>query len=176
MREFDQDKLLKLPFIFKTVYVTIETNNKMGDVMDEGVKRKQRHDNMSHIRGKDTSIEIKLRKALWEKGYRYRKNYKKLPGSPDIAITKYKLAIFCDSEFFHGKDWDILKPRLSRGSNPDFWIKKIERNKQRDDENDKKLLFLGWTVIHFWGKDILKRTDECVRVIEETIFDMKISE
>ena len=176
MREFDQDKLLKLPFIFKTVYVTIETNNKMGDVMDEGVKRKQRHDNMSHIRGKDTSIEIKLRKALWEKGYRYRKNYKKLPGSPDIAITKYKLAIFCDSEFFHGKDWDILKPRLSRGSNPDFWIKKIERNKQRDDENDKKLLFLGWTVIHFWGKDILKRTDECVRVIEKTIFDIKISE
>ena len=176
MREFDQDKLLKLPFIFKTVYVTIETNNKMGDVMDEGVKRKQRHDNMSHIRGKDTSIEIKLRKALWEKGYRYRKNYKKLPGSPDIAITKYKLAIFCDSEFFHGKDWDILKPRLSRGSNPDFWIKKIERKKQRDDENDKKLLFLGWTVIHFWGKDILKRTDECVRVIEETIFDIKISE
>ena len=176
MREFDQDKLLKLPFIFKTVYVTIETNNKMGDVMDEGVKRKQRHDNMSHIRGKDTSIEIKLRKALWEKGYRYRKNYKKLPGSPDIAITKYKLAIFCDSEFFHGKDWDILKPRLSRGRNPDFWIKKIERNKQRDDENDKKLLFLGWTVIHFWGKDILKRTDECVRVIEETIFDIKISE
>jgi len=176
LREFDQDKLLKLPFIFKTVYVTIETNNKMGDVMDEGVKRKQRHDNMSHIRGKDTSIEIKLRKALWEKGYRYRKNYKKLPGSPDIAITKYKLAIFCDSEFFHGKDWDILKPRLSRGSNPDFWIKKIERNKQRDDENDKKLLFLGWTVIHFWGKDILKRTDECVRVIEETIFDIKISE
>ena len=148
----------------------------MGDVMDEGVKRKQRHDNMSHIRGKDTSIEIKLRQALWEKGYRYRKNYKKLPGSPDIAITKYKLAIFCDSEFFHGKDWDILKPRLSRGSNPDFWIKKIERNKQRDDENDKKLLFLGWTVIHFWGKDILKRTDECVRVIEETIFDIKISE
>ena len=148
----------------------------MGDVMDEGVKRKQRHDNMSHIRGKDTSIEIKLRKALWEKGYRYRKNYKKLPGSPDIAITKYKLAIFCDSEFFHGKDWDILKPRLSRGSNPDFWIKKIERNKQRDDENDKKLLFLGWTVIHFWGKDFLKRTDECVRVIEETIFDIKISE
>ena len=176
MREFDQDILLKLPFIFKTVYFTIETNNKMGDVMDEGVKRKQRHDNMSHIRGKDTSIVIKLRKALWEKGYRYRKNYKKLPGSPDIAITKYKLAIFCDSEFFHGKDWDILKPRLSRGSNPDFWIKKIERNKQRDDENDKKLLFLGWTVIHFWGKDILKRTDECVRVIEETIFDIKISE
>ena len=154
----------------------MEPNSKMGDVMDEGVKQKQRHDNMSHIRGKDTSIEIKLRKALWEKGYRYRKNYKKLPGSPDIAITKYKLAISCDSEFFHGKDWDILKPRLSRGSNPDFWIKKIERNKQRDDENDKKLLFLGWTVIHFWGKDILKRTDECVRVIEETIFDMKISE
>ena len=131
---------------------------------------------MSKVKLKGGKAETLLAKALWHQSYRYRKNDKKLPGSPDIAITKYKLAIFCDSEFFHGKDWDILKPRLSRGSNPDFWIKKIERNKQRDDENDKKLLFLGWTVIHFWGKDILKRTDECVRVIEETIFDIKISE
>ena len=66
------------------------------------------HKNMSSIRGKDTSIEIKLRKALWHKGYRYRKNVKDLPGRPDIALAKYKIAIFCDSEFFHGKDWDLL--------------------------------------------------------------------
>ena len=104
---------------------------------------------MSRIRSKDTSIEVKLRKELWHKGYRYRKNYKKLPGSPDIALTKYKIAVFCDREFFHGKDWEVLKARLEKGNNPEYWIKKIERNRDRDVENDKKLLFLGWTVIHF---------------------------
>lgn len=130
--------------------------------------------NMSRIRSKDTSIEVKLRKELWHKGYRYRKNYKKLPGSPDIALTKYKIAVFCDSEFFHGKDWEVLKARLEKGSNPDYWIKKIERNRDRDVENDKKLLFLGWTVIHFWGKDILQNTEECIRVIEETLFELKV--
>ncbi|SCH91935.1 Very short patch repair protein [uncultured Ruminococcus sp.] len=130
--------------------------------------------NMSHIRGKDTSIEVKLRKALWEKGYRYRKNYRTIAGSPDIVLTKYKIAIFCDSEFFHGKDWEILKPKLEKGKNPDYWIPKIERNMQRDREKDQALLFAGWTVIHFWGKDILKKTDECIRVIEEAIFSEKI--
>ena len=144
--------------------------------MEGQSEKERRHNNMSHIRGRDTSIEVKLRKALWKKGYRYRKNYKKLPGSPDIALTKYKLAVFCDGEFFHGKDWDVLKPRLLKGNNPEYWIKKIERNKERDDDIDKRLLFLGWTVIHFWGKDILKRTDECVRVIEETIFEIRMSE
>lgn len=127
--------------------------------------------NMSRIRSKDTSIELKLRKALWHKGYRYRKNYKALPGSPDIVLTKYKIAIFCDSEFFHGKDWEVLKAKLAKGSNPDYWINKIDRNRNRDIDNDKKLLFLGWTVIHFWGEEILKKTDECIRVIEETIWD-----
>ena len=129
---------------------------------------------MSHIRSKDTSIEVKLRKELWRKGYRYHKNDKTLPGSPDIALTKYKIAILCDSEFFHGKDWEVLKARLEKGSNPGYWIKKIERNRDRDIENDKKLLFLGWTVIHFWGKDILQNTEECIRVIEETIWDSRM--
>lgn len=122
---------------------------------------------MKKIRSNDTSIELKLRKALWHKGYRYRKNCKSLPGSPDIALTKYKIAIFCDSEFFHGKDWEALKLRLEKGNNPEYWIKKIERNRNRDWENDKKLLLLGYTVIHFWGKDIKQRTEECLQVIEE---------
>ncbi len=126
---------------------------------------------MKKIRSKDTSIEVCLRKALWHKGYRYRKNYKELPGSPDIVLTKYKIAIFCDSEFFHGKDWDILKPQLERGNHPDYWVDKIQRNRCRDWENDKKLLFLGYTVIHFWGRDILKHTDECLKAIEEAIWD-----
>ena len=132
--------------------------------------------NMRKIHSKDTSIELLLRKALWHKGYRYRKNYKALPGSPDIVLTKYKIAIFCDSEFFHGKDWEILKLRLEKEKNPDFWIKKIERNRNRDCENDKKLLFLGYTVLHFWGQDISKHTDECLQTIEETIWDTKFSD
>mgnify|MGYP004564058939 FL=1 len=130
--------------------------------------------NMSKIHSKDTSIELLLRKALWHKGYRYRKNYKVLPGSPDIVLTKYKIAIFCDSEFFHGKDWDSLKTRLEKGKNPEFWINKIERNRNRDYENDKKLLFLGYTVIHFWGQDIIKHTDECIQAIEESIWNTEL--
>lgn len=136
--------------------------------------KEQRRKNMQHIRSKDTKIEIILRKALWAKGYRYRKNYSKLPGKPDIVLTKYKIAIFCDGEFFHGKDWEVLKPKLEKGNNPDFWIKKITRNQQRDDEVNKQLLFMGWTVIRFWGNDIKKKVDECVKVVEETIWDLEI--
>ena len=134
----------------------------------------QRKKNMQSIKGKDTSIEMILRKALRNKGYRYRKNYTELPGKPDIALTKYKIAIFCDGEFFHGKDWEILKPRLENGKNSKYWVSKISRNRERDDEVNKKLLFMGWAVIRFWGTDIKKNTDECVRVIEETIFEMKM--
>ncbi len=134
------------------------------------------HENMSRIKGKDTSIEVVLRKALWRKGHRYCKNCKTLPGRPDIALTQYKIAIFCDSEFFHGKDWEILKPKLQKGKNPDYWIPKIERNMERDVEKDKELLYMGWTVIHFWGKEILHNTDECVKVIEEMIFDTMMQE
>lgn len=135
----------------------------------------QRHKAMKSIRSKDTSIEIQLRKALWQKGYRYRKNYKILPGTPDIALTKYKIAVFCDGDFFHGKDWcQVLKPRLEKGSNSEYWIKKIERNMERDSKNDKSLLFLGWTVIHFWGSEIHNNIVECVKVIEESIFDNTI--
>lgn len=140
--------------------------------MADNLTKEQRHLNMSHIKSTDTSIEIKLRKALWKKGYRYRKNYSVLPGKPDIAITKYKIAIFCDSEFFHGKDWEVLKPRLQRGDNAEFWVSKIERNRERDNEVNKKLLFLDWTVIRFWGKDIMKKPEECVKVIEEAVFDI----
>ena len=134
----------------------------------------QRHKCMQRIRSNDTSIELALRKALWHKGYRYRKNWKALPGKPDIVLTKQKIVVFCDSEFFHGKDWEILKPRLEKGGNPDFWTSKIQRNIERDNENDKRLLALGWTVIRFWGTEILKNTDECIKVIEEAVFENKL--
>lgn len=143
--------------------------------MSDSVSEK-RSENMRHIRSKDTKIEIALRKALWNKGYRYRKNYAALPGKPDIALTKYKIAVFCDSEFFHGKDWEILKPQLEKGNNGEFWVKKISRNREHDDEINKALLFRGWTVIRFWGKDILKNTDECVRVVEEAVFETFLSD
>lgn len=142
--------------------------------MPDNLTPEQRRKNMQHIRSKDTEIEKLLRQALWKKGYRYRKNYNKLPGKPDIVLTKYRIVIFCDGEFFHGKDWDVLRPKLKKSNNGEFWIKKISRNIERADEVDKELLFLGWTVIHFWGEDIKKKTDECVKVIEETIFEEKI--
>lgn len=144
----------------------------MADVLTPEQRRK----NMQHIKSTNTKIEILLRKALWEKGYRYRKNYKVLPGKPDIVLTKYKIAIFCDSEFFHGKDWIQLKLRLKNSNNSEFWIKKISKNRERDDEINKKLSFMGWTVIRFWGNDIKKNVNECVKVIEEAIFDIKINE
>lgn len=134
------------------------------------------HRNMSKIKGRDTSIELTLRKELWKRGYRYRKNYKELPGTPDIVLTKYHIVIFGDSEFFHGKDWEVLKLRLEKGKNAEYWVKKIQRNIERDNEKDKILSFMGWTVIHFWGKDILRNTEECIRVIEEAIFESKLEE
>ena len=138
--------------------------------------KEQRRKNMQRIKGKYTSIEIKLCKALWKKGYHYRQNYKELPGSPDIVLTKYKVAIFCDSEFFHGKDWDKLKARLEKGEKGDYWIKKITRNMERDEDVNKQLMFRGWTVLRFWGDEIKKNTDECVKVIEEAIFDISMEE
>lgn len=138
--------------------------------------REQRHKNMKNIKCKDTSIELKLRKELWKKGYRYRKNYTRLPGKPDIVLVGHKIAIFCDSEFFHGKNWEVLKPQLERGNNAEFWINKISKNVQRDEEVNKQLQFLGWTVIRFWGKEITKNTEECIRVIEETVFEQKIND
>lgn len=144
--------------------------------MADNLTAEQRKKNMQHIKSKDTKIEVLLRRELWRRGYRYRKNYSGLPGKPDIVLTKYKIAIFCDSEFFHGKDWEVLKPRLERGNNSDYWLKKISRNRERDDEINKQLLFQGWTVIRFWGKDILKNVDECIKVVEETIFDLKMNQ
>ena len=136
----------------------------------------QRHKNMKNIRAKDTKIELMLRKALWEKGFRYRKNYTEIPGKPDVVLTKYKIAIFCDGEFFHGKDWELLKPRLEKSNHGEFWIKKISRNRERDEEINRQLEFLGWKVIRFWGTDIKKNLEGCIRVVEEAVFELKMQE
>ena len=130
---------------------------------------------MKHIRSKGTEIERILRKALWKEGIRYRKNYKELPGKPDIAITKYKIAVFCDGEFFHGKNWDQLREKLVYSSNSQYWIEKIQRNINRDLEVERAIQAKGWIVIRFWGKDIKKDVKACVEVIKETIQELKFA-
>ena len=132
----------------------------------------QRRKNMRHIKSKDTDIEVMLRRELWNRGYRYRKNDKSLPGTPDIVLGKYKIVVFCDGEFFHGKDWEVLRPRLMKSNNSEYWISKISRNITHDNEVNKALLFKGWTVIRFWGNDIKRDVDGCIKVIEETIMDL----
>lgn len=130
------------------------------------------HRIMSRIRGKDTKPELLLRKFLWSQGMRYRKNYSLLPGRPDIVITKHKLAIFCDSEFFHGKDWETQRVKIEAGANAEYWTKKISRNMERDAKNDEELNRLGWTVIHFWSKDIEKDIEGCYYRIIAAIKDL----
>jgi DNA mismatch endonuclease (patch repair protein) len=125
--------------------------------------QQQRRKAMQHIRSKDTSIEVILRKALWHEGIRYRKSYGKLPGKPDIAITKYQIAVFCDGEFFHGKGWEKLQQRVLKGTNSTYWYGKIKRNIERDQEVNRTLHGEGWTVLRFWGDDIKKHTGECVK-------------
>lgn len=139
--------------------------------MADDLTPEQRRRNMQAIRSKDTTIELRLRKALWERGVRYRKNYKKLIGKPDIAITKYKIAVFCDSDYWHGYDWENRNQRIK--SNRDYWVPKIERNMERDREVTAALQNEGWLVHRFWEWQIRKHLDECVEVILQAIESRK---
>lgn len=112
---------------------------------------------MSKVHSKNGKDEQILEKLLWHNGIRYRKNFKNLPGKPDIAITKYKLAIFIDGEFWHGYNWPDSKKYLHR--NRDYWIKKIEYNRKHDEEVNQKLEEAGWKVLRFWSRKVLKNPD-----------------
>lgn len=118
---------------------------------------------MSRVHLKRGKAETMLAKALWHRGVRYRLNYKALPGSPDIAITKFRIAVFVDGEFWHGFDWDNRKAKLK--SNRDYWIAKIEENIDRDYRNNALLEDMGWIVLHFWEKDVLKNLENCIEKI-----------
>lgn len=120
---------------------------------------------MSRIRGKDTSIEVKLRKALYEKGCRYRCNSKYIYGHPDISFKGVKVVIFCDSEFWHGKDFEENEKKIL--SNREYWIPKIKRNIERDNEVNEKLTQEGYLIFRFWGGEIEKNLDKCVTKILE---------
>lgn len=127
--------------------------------------------NMQQVKCKDSEIELLLRKALWQKGLRYRKNVKSVYGHPDIAFIGKKIAVFCDSEFWHGYDWEHRKEDFK--VRQDFWIPKIERNMTRDKEVNEKLKEDGWIVLRFWGKEIKNDIDSCVEKIESTYNDRK---
>ena len=124
----------------------------------------QRRKSMSSIKSKDTSIEMALRKELWSRGFRYRKNYKNIPGKPDIAFIGKKVVVFCDSEFWHGYDWENRKNNIQ--TNRDYWIPKIERNMEHDREVNEKLKTMEFTVIRFWGSEIKSDVKKCADVVE----------
>lgn len=127
----------------------------------------QRRKNMQAVKNKDSKIEIALRKELWARGLRYRKNVKNIFGKPDIAFISKKVAVFCDSEFWHGYNWEERKSDFK--TNRDFWIPKIERNMQRDKEVTEKLEAAGWVVLRFWGKEIKNNPGKCADKIEKAV-------
>lgn len=127
----------------------------------------QRRKNMQDIKNKDSQIELLLRKELWKRGLRYQKNRTDIFGKPDIVFKGKKIAIFCDSEFWHGYNWEERKKDFK--SHQEFWIPKIERNIERDIEVTNKLESEGWTVLRFWGNEIKKETEKCANIIEKAV-------
>lgn len=127
----------------------------------------QRRRNMQAVKNKDSQIELLLRKELWCRGIRYRKNSTKIFGKPDIVFIGKKIAVFCDSEFWHGYNWEERKKDFK--SHQEFWIPKIERNMQRDKEVTAKLESEGWIVLRFWGNEIKKNTAHCADIIEKVV-------
>ena len=123
----------------------------------------QKNKNMQAVKNKDSKIELMLRHELWARGVRYRKNVTRIIGKPDIAFIGKKVAVFCDSEFWHGYDWEKQKEKIK--TNREFWIPKIERNSERDKEVTETLEADGWIVLRFWGNEIIKHVGACADVI-----------
>ena len=139
----------------------------------------QRSRCMSHIRSTDTKPEVFFRKALWKWGIRYRKNVKNLFGKPDIAIKKYKLAIFIDGDYWHGNDWKerhFLSQEEMLLSYSDYWQKKIRRNIARDKEVNKHYKANGWKILRFWASDIKKDLNGCIIKTIKTVKKLKKTE
>lgn len=151
-KEYDEERIIVPRFNEASGFYTTPERSKM----------------MGKIRGKNTKPELQFRKALWAAGYRYRVDYKKLIGKPDIVLNKYKTIIFIDGEFWHGYNWNERKGNIK--TNKEFWIPKIERNLQRDREVNAALEALGYTVFRFWEREIKKELDNC---LEQVISHLK---
>ena len=126
--------------------------------------RKQRHKSMIGNKGNDTKPEILLRKALWHRGIRYRKNWRKLTGCPDIVLTRQKIAIFVDGDFWHARGYQD-RPGSQIDANQSYWQKKLARNVERDREVNDQLTEQGWLVLRFWESDIKKDLDSVLAEI-----------
>lgn len=123
--------------------------------------REQISYNMMRVRSTGSLIERKLGKALWAVGLRYRKQYARVPGKPDFAIVSAAIAVFCDSSFWHGRNWQKAAQAIK--SNREFWVAKIERNIARDEEVNDSLRKLGWLVFRFWDDQILTNSERCAK-------------
>ena len=134
--------------------------------------KEQRRKNMQHVKNKNSKIEITLRRALWKAGLHYRKNVRSIFGCPDIAFIRLKIAVFCDSEFWHGYDWENRKHDFK--SNQDFWIPKIERNIARDKQVNEYLKANGWLVLRFFGNEIKKNLTNCVQEVLNAVNQRKL--
>jgi len=132
--------------------------------MPDVFTKEKRSEIMAKIRGKDTKIEIALRRELWKSGIRGYRLRMKLPGRPDIAFPKYKVAIFCDGDFWHGYKFSDWKDRL-----PQYWLKKIYGNMERDKENDLRLAKDGWLIIHFWEHELEKNVAQCKQKVYDVL-------
>ena len=126
---------------------------------------------MKAIKSKNTKMEVKLAKELWSRGYRFRRNSKFVFGKPDFSLKKYMLAVFVDSEYFHGKNWETEKHRIK--TNREFWWQKIEGNMKRDQKVNEQLKSSGWKVLRFWTEDVKKNCDFCLLTIEQEIQEIK---
>ena len=125
------------------------------------VKRKNRN--------RDTAPELLLRRALWRLGLRYRKNATDLPGKPDVVFRGARVVVFCDGDFWHGRDWERLREKLRGSANPDYWLPKIARNRQRDAEQTATLTEQGWHVIRLWEGDVKQDAEAAARQVAEAV-------
>ena len=133
--------------------------------MPDHLTPQQRHQNMAAIRSKDTKPEMIVRRGLWKRGFRYRLNYKRLPGHPDLVLRKYRTCIFVNGCFWHGHQVDMEAPESSEcckipKTNRDFWVVKIRRNKERDKEDQRALAKMGWHCITVWECELKPKVRE----------------
>lgn len=128
---------------------------------------------LSRSKSLDTKCERLLRSELWRRGFRFRKNVRHLPGKPDIAFPGEQLAVFCDGDFWHGRDWEERKRKLSKGANPAYWVAKIQANIDRDRRYDEELRQLGWSVLRIWELDILKNPSQAAAEVIKTILSKR---
>ena len=128
--------------------------------MPDNLTPEQRSYCMSGIKGKDTGLEMRVRSELHRRGFRFRKHVKELPGKPDVVFTKAKVAVFIDGDFWHGYRFPAWEHKVS-----DFWKQKINKNRERDRRNHRKLKEMGWTVIRLWQHDLERDFQECIERI-----------